>query len=145
MKVAAERYEILKQLQIPEERFATIVHPTAVVSKQSKIGRGVAIMPLVQVGPGVEIGNHSMLLAQSFVGHDTVLDEMVFVANNATVGGNIDILRGVHIGSNSSILENIVIQEYAVIGLGAVVVKNVPAYNVVVGNPAKVIKILKEV
>ena len=99
-------------------------------------------MPLALVGPGVIIGNHSMLLGQSFVGHDTTLDEMVFVANNATVGGNIKIQRGVHVGSNSSILEHIVVQEYAVIGLGAVVVKDVSAYNVVVGNPAKVIKIL---
>ena len=143
-KVAAERYKILKQLQVPEERFATIIHPTAVVSKQSKIGRGVAIMPLAQVSPGVRIGNHSMLLAQSFVGHDTVLDEMVFVANNASVGGNISIRQGVHIGSNSSILEHLVIQEYAVVGLGAAVVKDVFAYDVVVGNPAKTIRNLKE-
>ena len=143
VKVTSERYKLLKQLHIPEHRFASIIHPSAVVSKQAKIGKGVVMMPLVLVGPGVRIGNHSMLLGQSFIGHDTVLDEMVFVANNATIGGDIKIQRGAHIGSNSSILEHIIIQEYAVVGLGAVVVKDVSAYDVVVGNPAKTIRNLK--
>ena len=140
VKKAKERYNLLLDLEIPLDRFATIIHPSAVVSQEAIIGKGVVLMPFSQVGPNSKIGNHSLLLSQSFVGHDTTLGEMVFVANNATIGGNLNIGNGAHIGSNSSILENLNIGEFSVIGLGSVVVKDVSILTIVVGNPAKKLK-----
>lgn len=48
----------------------------------------------------------------------------------------------VTIGPNSCIIGNIKIGKGSIVGAGAVVVKDVPPYSVVVGNPAKVIKTL---
>lgn len=139
IKQSPERYQLLQELKIPLERFATVIHPTAVVSKKAKIGFGVVLMPFALVSPNVVIGNHSQMYAQSFVGHDTVVDEMVFIANNASVGGRIKIKNGAHIGSNSSTLERIVIGAFSVIGLASVVLKDVGDYEKVVGSPARVI------
>ncbi len=139
VKQAPERYELLKDLQIPEDRFATVVHPDATVSEEAELGDGVAVMPRAVVGPDVEVGSHTQLYAQSFVGHDTTLGEMVFVANNASVGGRLSVEDGVHVGSNASLLERLTIEEFAVIGLGAVVVDDVGPYEKVIGNPAEVI------
>ena len=50
------------------------------------------------------------------------------------------IKKGASIGSNATILCGITIGENALVGAGAVVVKDVPANAVVVGNPAKIIK-----
>lgn len=47
--------------------------------------------------------------------------------------------RGASIGSNATILCNLTIGEFAVIGAGAVVTKDVPPYAIVAGNPARVI------
>lgn len=139
VKQAEERYAMLLKLGIPENRFATLVHPTAVVSDQARLSPGVVVMPLALVGPNAIIGAHTQLYAQSFVGHDSQVEEMVFVANNASIGGRIHIETGAHIGSNSSLRERIRIGQFAIIGLGSVVLKDVEARQIVAGVPAKLI------
>ena len=143
VKKSADRYQLLLDLNIPIERFATVIHPSSIVSKKSKIGTGVALMPLTLVSPNAIIGNHSHMLAQSFIGHHAEIGEMVFVANNASIGGFIKIKNGAHIGSNSTTIEHISIGEYSIIELGSVVLKDIKDYETVVGNPARVIGSLK--
>ena len=140
VKQASERFDILLHLNIPIDRYATIIHPTAVVSNKAKLGKGVVLMPYTVVSPNAIIGNHSQMYAQSFIGHDSELEEMVFVANNASIGGRILIKNGAHIGSNSSILERLIINEFSVIGLASNVLTNVEPFSVYVGNPAKKVK-----
>ena len=50
--------------------------------------------------------------------------------------------KGASIGSGATLLCGITVGEFAVVGAGSVVTKDVPAYGVVVGNPAKVLKML---
>ena len=139
IKQAEERHHMLKELRIPISRFATIIHPTAVVSNKATIGNGVVLMPYTLVSPDVIIGDHTQMYAQSFVGHDTTIGEMVFIANNASIGGRITISEGAHIGSNSSVIERVSIGKYSIVGLGAVVLKSVEDREKAVGNPAKII------
>lgn len=139
IKQASERYQMLQMLDITRERYATVIHPTAVVSDKAELGCGVVLMPLTLVSPDVTLGDHTQLYAQSFVGHDTNVGEMVFVANNASIGGRITIDKGAHIGSNSSIVERLHIGEFSIVGLGAVVLQDVAPYEKAVGNPARII------
>jgi len=140
IKQASERHNLLKSLNIPDDRFTNIIHPSAVVSTKSKLGIGVVLMPYVLISPDVVLGNHTQMYAQSFIGHDSITEEMVFVGNNASVGGRVTLKNGSHIGSNSSVLERLTVGEYSIIGLGSVVLKDVKPGEVVVGNPGKVIK-----
>lgn len=137
VKQAYQRHKLLKALELPERRLATVVHPTAVVSDKAKLGYGVVLMPFVLVSPDVVIGNHSQMYAQSFIGHDSSMGEMCFVTNNASIGAFVKIEDGAHVGSNSSIRERITVGEWSIVGLGAVVLKDVSSYTTVVGNPAR--------
>ena len=56
------------------------------------------------------------------------------------VSAAVVICRNAWVGGNTTILPGVVIGEGAVVGAGSVVTKNIPAYSVAVGNPAKVIK-----
>jgi acetyltransferase-like isoleucine patch superfamily enzyme len=58
--------------------------------------------------------------------------------------GAVNILDKAWIGFNVSILKNVTIGEGAVIGAGSVVTKDVPAWTVAVGNPAKIIRLIPE-
>ena len=143
VKKAEERLKLLNDLQIPIEKFATIIHPTAVVGKNVQFGYGVVLMPGTIISPGVKLGNHTQCYANSFVGHDTKIGNFCFIANNASVGGCIETGNGVHFGSNSSIREHVNIGDWSIIGLGSVVLKDVEPYTIVAGNPAKVIDRIK--
>lgn len=138
-KKAFERKEKLIKLEVKPKKFATFIHPTAVISRHSKLGVGNVIMPNVVVSPNVSIGNHVHVYANSVIGHDTTIEDFCFVANSASIGSKVFLREGVHIGSNSAIIESITIGEWALVGLGTVVVKNMPSYSKVVGNPARIV------
>ena len=140
IKKAHERYELLKDLEIPVERFGSVVHPTAVVSEKVEIGLGVAVMPMALVSPGVRVGNHSHLFAQTFVGHDSTIGEFAFLSANSHTGGNVTVRNGAHIGIMSTSIEHLTIGEFSIVGAGSVVLKDVPDHSIVVGNPARVIR-----
>ncbi|MFD2563558.1 PglD-related sugar-binding protein [Aquimarina rubra] len=127
----------LLDLEIPDNRFATIIHPTAVVSKFAKLGYGVCIQPFVNIGPNVEIKNHVQIYAQSLVGHGAKLDNYSYVANNACIGADVHLKEGAYLGTNCSTLEFISLGKWSLIGIGSVVLKDVPDYTKVVGNPSR--------
>lgn len=68
---------------------STVIHPTSVVSDKARLGKGIVLMPFTVVSPNTVIGNHSQMYAQSFLGHDSEMEEMVFVANNFCIGGRV--------------------------------------------------------
>jgi acetyltransferase EpsM len=129
----------LIDLEIPTERFATIIHPTAVVAKTAKIGYGVCIQPFVSVGPNTNMGNFIQIFAQSLIGHGSTLDNYSYVANNACIGADVHLKEGAYLGTNATTLESVTLGKWSITGIGAVVLKNVEDYAKVVGSPARVI------
>ena len=127
----------LLDLEIPTDRFATLIHPTAVISKFAKIGHGTVIQPLVVVGPNTTIGNHVQIYAQVLVGHGAHLEDYSYVANNACIGADVVLKEGAYLGTNATTLEFVTLGKWSVTGIGSVVLKDVPDYAKVVGNPTR--------
>jgi sugar O-acyltransferase (sialic acid O-acetyltransferase NeuD family) len=129
--------ETILQLELGLDRFVTIVHPDAKASKYAQIGRGTVIMPGVVIEPNVMIGNHVTVLSNSYIGHHSQIKDYVTIASSAAIGGKCVINEECYLGQNCSVKEQVNIEECCLIGMGAVVLDNVPAYNKIVGNPGK--------
>ncbi|MFC0876844.1 hypothetical protein ACE01N_09625 [Saccharicrinis sp. FJH2] len=136
-----ERTKKLKGLKIPEEQLATGIHPLAYVNPESTIGNGVLMLPYSSTSVGVEVQNNVHIYAYGFLGHDSKVRQYSTITAKSIVGGRVIIGEGAHVGLNSSIREDVKIGEYAIIGMGSIVLKNVASHSVVVGNPAKQINI----
>jgi len=145
MKVQQDLIDTLESLNIPEERLLTVVAPTAVVpSGYCEIGPGCLLAPGAQLSADTTLGKNCKLLAGSFVGHDTVLEDYVSVANHACVGANNRVGRGTHIGTNASTREHVKIGRCAMVGIGSVVLRDIPERHIVVGSPARTLTVVKE-
>ncbi|MDR0732943.1 MAG: NeuD/PglB/VioB family sugar acetyltransferase [Dysgonamonadaceae bacterium] len=140
MQNEEEVFNKIQSLNIPAERFATLIHPSAVVPKGlCKIGNGVMMSPLSQLSSDTTIEDNCILLPNSYVGHDSTLRHFAHIAANAVVGANVDVGRAVHIGTNATIREKVKIGDFSLIGSGAVVLDDVAPNSIVVGNPARLL------
>ncbi|MBX3347840.1 MAG: N-acetyltransferase [Nitrospira sp.] len=126
------------------------------VGDDTKIGAFVEIQKNARVGKRCKISSHTFICEgvtiedEVFVGHNVTFVNDTFP--RATTGaGSLQteadwkvettlVKRGASIGSGATILANVVIGEFALIGAGAVVTKNVPAYAIVAGNPGRVVR-----
>jgi acetyltransferase-like isoleucine patch superfamily enzyme len=129
------------------------------IGDETKIGAFVEIQKNAKVGKRCKISSHT------FICEGVTIEDNVFVGHNVSFvndsypratapSGVIQtekdwkvettlVKQGASIGSGVTILSNVVIGEHAIVGAGSVVTKDVPAYGVVVGNPARLIRTLE--
>ena len=113
-----------------------------------------AALNQLKIGNNVFINSNSLLMARGGI---TVEDDVLMAANVQLLSNNHDeydrqvltckpihIKKGAWIGAGASILAGVTVGEYAIVGAGAIVTKDVPDYAVVVGSPARVVKTLDE-
>ncbi len=132
--------DLMKRLGASLERFATIIHPTADVSKTAKIGKGSVLLRGVVVMSRVVIRNHVVVHPQAVISHDAQIGDLSFIAPGASVGGSVKVGKNCFIGSNSASREYISIGDYSIIGMGSVILEDVPKESVYVGIPGKFVK-----
>ena len=132
--------ELITELSIPTDRYATLVHPDATVSPHATIGRGTVVFPQVSIASEVRIGNHVLILPGGLVTHGVMLGDFVTLAAGVSLSGAVRVGRGAYLGTNSAVRGGISIGDHSLIGMGSVVLHDVPRGAVYVGNPAKYLR-----
>jgi len=121
-------------------KWATIIHPSSIISKNVLIGEGTVIMAGVIIQSGAKIGKHCILNTGACIDHDCVIGDFVHISPKCGLAGSVFIGEGTSIGIGCSIIPNISIGIWSIIGAGSVVVNNLPDYCTAVGAPSKAIK-----
>lgn len=134
------RDEIVAKAKIPDDRFETIVHPTASISKMSQLGFGTVILQLVTVASNVSIGNHVIVLPNTVISHDSSVGDFTCITGGVCISGGAKIGKSCYLGTNSSIIGNISIGDRCLVGMGSVVLGDVTENSAVVGNPASFLR-----
>lgn len=116
------------------------IHPSAIISEFSSIGIGTVVMAGVIINASAKVGNHCILNTCSTIDHDCFLEDFVHISPNASLAGNVHIGEGTQIGIGAVVIQGIRIGKWCIIGAGAVIIKDVPDYAVVVGNPGRIIR-----
>ena len=127
--------ELQKKYLIP-----SIIHPSAQISKQTKIGNGVFIGSLANIDPDCVIEDFCIINNHASVSHDSRIDKGTHISVNATLAGHVTIGRCCCVGIGSTIKDETSVGDFSTIGAGAVVINDIPSNVTAVGCPAKIIK-----
>lgn len=117
--------------------FATVVHPSAIVSPSAELGAGVFVGPLAVVHARARVGAHAILNTASVIEHDCMLGANVHVAPTAALGGNVRVGPDTLIGLGARALPGVRVGARSVVGAGSVVVGPVTDGVTVMGAPAR--------
>jgi sugar O-acyltransferase (sialic acid O-acetyltransferase NeuD family) len=130
----------IESMSIPQTRWFSVIDPLAAVARSVSYGTAFFAGAGVQVLPSTTIGRHVALRSGAVIGHDCVLEDFVFVGANAFVAGYSRLRRGAYVAPGALVRENVTVGSMATVGLGAVVLHDVPDGATVVGNPARIIR-----
>jgi sugar O-acyltransferase (sialic acid O-acetyltransferase NeuD family) len=109
-----------------------------------QLGEGAILCPFVTLTSNIRIGRHFHANIYSYVAHDCVIGDYVTFAPRVMCNGNVVVEDHAYIGTGAILKQGqpgnpLVIGRGAVVGMGAVVTKSVPPGVTVVGNPARVL------
>ncbi len=136
--------EFPKSVPVSSERLATLIAPDCFVHPTARIGRGCVFYPGAFIGLQAVVGDRVFALSGATINHDNVIEDEVVFASRVTLAGFVHVERQVYLGQNCSIRQYLRIGRNAMIGMGAVVVKEVKPNAVMVGNPARLLKMKSE-
>ena len=151
-------------------RSHTVIYAGNAIGASFQTGHSVMIRELNEIGDSVSIGSHSVIEHHVKIGNRARIHSNVFIPeysvleDDTWIGPNVvltnalyplspgakanlkgpHVLPGAKIGANATILPGVTVGRNALVGAGAVVVRDVPEGKVVVGNPARVIKIVDD-
>ena len=138
-KEMQSRSERLQRLMVPDERWATLADPGAIIAENASIAAGSVLAPLAVVGPSCSLGRHVACWPGAQIGHNAELADFVFVGRASIVSGYCRLGVGAYVGAGAVIRDHCRVGDFAVVGAGAVVIADVPDFAIVAGNPARAI------
>lgn len=134
------RLEIAHRLDLAPERFVTLVHPQAWISKHASLACGITIQSGAQIAAGVRLAAHVGVGIATIIEHDTQVGPGSLLAAGVVIAGGVRIGAGAYLGQGCNIINNAKIGDMAIVGMGSVVLGNVGDGETVVGTPAKVLR-----
>lgn len=117
--------------------FASVVSRAAWVSPTATIGPGAIIMPGAVVGASAVIGEGCIINSGATVDHDCKLSSFVHVGPGCHLAGNVIVGSGSFLGVGCNVVPEVRICAEAIVGAGAVVIKNLEISDTYVGIPAR--------
>lgn len=119
---------------------ATLIHPSVYIPECTEIGIGAIICVGSFISCDVEIGRNVLIQPHVNLGHDCRIGDNAVLSGFANVAGTCVIGPSVYIGMSVCIKENARVDEMTIIGMGSVVIRDIPENVIAMGNPARPMK-----
>ncbi|MCD4679689.1 MAG: acetyltransferase [Bacteroidales bacterium] len=132
--------EVFLKMNIPDDRFATIIHKTAFVGNNAILEPGVFVMSNCYVGSKAYIGKCCLLMSNASIGHNTIVKPLCHFSSGSLTSSYVTVGKASDVTLGARVLEKIKIGDYAVAGAHSLVMHDIPNYEIHIGTPAKFLK-----
>lgn len=136
-KIKKKIYERIMRIGF---KYPNLVHPTAMMGSNVKLGVGNIIGANSILSTEVTLQDFVTVNPQCGIGHESELRSFTTLYWNVNISGNVTVQEGCELGSKSCVLQGLNITRHAIIGAGAVVVKDIHESGTYIGVPAGKIK-----
>lgn len=130
------REKIVKQLPAGIET-PTLIHPTAILGDNVRLGRGSVICAYSVLTVDIELGAFAQININCTIGHDTKTGKFFTSSPGVSISGKTVVGDYGRFGPNSSTVEKVTLGDDIFVGAGAVVTKNLQQPGVYLGAPAR--------
>lgn len=131
---------ICEKLKAKGAKFQTLIHKTAIVRQNAKIGDGCIIADYASVGADCTIGENTLVQTFSIAAHDCIIGNYVRIDTHATCVGGVIVEDTATIHTTAVVSHKVIVGEGATVAACSFVIKKVKPYTTVYGNPAKLLK-----
>lgn len=115
----------------------TLIHPSVIMSKHSRVGKGTIIAAGNIISTNADIGDHCLLNLACTIGHDCIIEDYVCIMPGCNFSGYTILKEGCWIGTGVKTVQNKTVESGCIIGAGAVVIKDILEPGTYVGIPTR--------
>lgn len=134
------REKLYNKVKEKDYCFAILVHPSASVAESAVLEEGTMVAHNAFVSIKAHLFTNTLVQPMACVHHECSVGRNSVVSTSAVMGGNSSLGYNSFIGLGASVKQGISVGNGSVVGMGAIVIKNVSDRVMVVGNPARAIK-----
>ena len=127
----------LTLLGVADERYTTLVHPAVEIPAGCSVGRGSILLAGVVMTATVTVGRHVVAMPQATMTHDNVIDDFATLCAGVSLGGFVHVGRSAYLGMNSCVRQNVTVGDGTTLGMGAVLLADLPVGETWAGVPAR--------
>ena len=131
----------LAAMGVEESRYATVVHSAAVVPVSCSVGVGSIVLAGTVLTASVQVGRHVVVMPGCVLTHDDVVEDFATLGARVALAGAVTVETGAYLGTGSLVREHLHVGQWSLVGMGSVVLQDVPAHQVWVGVPAKLLRV----
>jgi sugar O-acyltransferase (sialic acid O-acetyltransferase NeuD family) len=117
--------------------WVSVSHPQSYVHSSVKLGEGSVVFAGAIIQPDTVVGAHAIINTAATIDHDCALGDFVHLAPGVRLAGGVQVARGAFLGAGTVVIPSRRIGEWAVVGAGGVVVKDILDGVTAVGIPAR--------
>lgn len=127
----------LEAMGVSWNRYVTISHPSVEIPSNCSIGSGSIILGGVAFTTAIRVGEHVVIMPNATLTHDCVLESFATICAGVALGGNVTVESAAYLGMNSCVREQVRVGADATLGMGSVLLRDLPPGETWAGVPAR--------
>ena len=123
-----------------KDDYVNVIDPSVLIPADCTVGAGSILLAGVVLTTNVELGKHVVVMPNVTLTHDAIVESYATLCAGVALGGHAWIGEGAYLGMNASVREGIRVGRRAVLGMGAVLTRHLPAEETWAGVPARLLE-----